>query len=83
MTAEIVEFPVMTWVRAELDGGVVTKSARPELVGRPRYFVNMIDHEGGSLGIWDGASYDAGLEILAECGRDGLAMVDLIAQVRA
>lgn len=80
MTADILHFPAPPeWVRAELDGGVVTNSDCPELVGRRRYFIDLIDASGARIGVWDGASYEDALRELAECEREGIEAFDLVA----
>jgi hypothetical protein len=78
MTRTVINFPpVAEWVRAELDGGVISAGPRS---GQPIYLVDMIDAVGGRLGIWDGGSYQAAREVLAECERDGLVAVDLLGE---
>jgi len=61
--------------RAELNGGIISRG--PD-AGKQWYFVDYIDEEGGRLGVWDGHSYDAACEALAEWHQDGVQTVDLL-----
>lgn len=63
----------------ELHGGVI--SAGPH-AGEPIFFVDFIDEEGGRLGIWDGQSYAAACEVVAEWRRDGYPVVYLLGEAQ-
>ncbi len=51
-----------TPVRVEIDNGIVTAAMQhgvtnrwlPELIGKRRYFVDLVEADGGRLGVWDG-----------------------------
>lgn len=61
----IIQFPNSS--RVEIYGGVVQhetvtddKGTRPVLtnVGSSRFFVEVVEKDGGRIGMWDGPSYD-------------------------
>ena len=51
-------------VRVEVDNGVVTGAMShgfttrwlPELIGKRRYWIDLVEADGGRLGVWDGDS---------------------------
>ncbi len=63
---------------AELHGGLITGSSDPSKIGRVWYFIDYVDGEGRCFGMWDGSSYEAACDELAEWRRDGVRTVDLL-----
>lgn len=49
-------------VRVEIDTGIVTDAMShgitsrlpPELIGKRRYWIDLVEADGGRLGVWDG-----------------------------
>ena len=60
------------WSHVEIDSGVVRsvtitdhtgKRVVPYLAGKLTYFVDLIDTEGGRLGLWSGISYELAVAV--------------------
>ena len=38
----------------EMDGGIVTKSTDPDVIGKRLFFVNLVEVDGSHIGLWEG-----------------------------
>jgi hypothetical protein len=77
----------MTTPRIEIHSGTVTgctvtdaKGTRPVLVPvHRRFYVDVVEADGTSIGMWDGTSYDEAIRCADELAKDfGGTLVDLV-----
>lgn len=82
----VITFPAKD--RVEIHYGIVTgeivtdaSGTRPvfDHVGEPRFFIDLVDADGGRLAMWDGESYDAAIIAAGDLSREwGCAVVDMV-----
>ncbi len=70
--------PICAWSHVEIDGGIVKASSDDTIVGRKRFFVDLIDEKGTVCGMWDGASYADALVSAAELAEGRLPVINRV-----
>lgn len=66
--SNIIQFPRKA--RIEIRGGTVLQSEHEADVGRWRFFVDVVEADGGRIGMWDGESHTAAMDAARELARD-------------
>lgn len=81
--SNVIEFRFRKTNTIVIRGGIIIKSTNPTDVGQFRYFVDVIEAEGGEIGLWDGASYNQAVIEAREIALDwgGVPVRDLTERV--
>lgn len=83
--------PIFKKGYVEIHGGAVSSATitdalgtRPDVstVGQFRFFVDLIEPDGGRIGMWDGSTYDDAIREAQAMGREsGIPIHDLISGI--
>ena len=75
----IIDLFIVSGDRVIIDGGFITETIIRSAAGTTRiihppgtyqYFVDVVEADGCTIGMWDGATYAAALKVARECSAD-------------